>query len=119
MKNINPSEFQFPMSRAMAVASLACFVSLIFIHWVARPAVEMLGVWWVELLVYGSIPIFATFIILYRSNWHREVTGVPRTCSLLLLSCVILGVLLFLLGVSVLAVSLFSSALQARGGGTR
>jgi hypothetical protein len=117
MKSINPSEFQFPMPRAIAVASLACFVSLIFIYWVARAAVEMLGVWWAELLVYGSVPIFATFIILYRSNWHQEVTGMPRTCYLLLVSCLILGALLFLLGVSVLVVSLFTSAIPARAGG--
>lgn len=32
-----------------------------------------------------------TFVVLYRSDWHREITGVARTGSLLLLSGVILG----------------------------
>lgn len=89
--NEQTPEVQSPLQRVIVIASIACFVSLTFIYWVARPAVELLEVRWVELLVYAIIPISVTFIILYRSCWHREITGAARTCSLLLLSCIILG----------------------------
>jgi hypothetical protein len=89
--NEQTPEVQSPFQRAMVMASIACFVSLIFFYWVARPAVVRLEVRWAELLVYAIIPISVTFIILYRSCWHREITGAARTCSLLLLSCIILG----------------------------
>jgi hypothetical protein len=84
------SEVQSPLQRAVVFASLACFGSLTFIYCVARPAVELLEARWAELLVYAIIPIAVTFIILYRSCWHREITGVARTSSLLLISGLIL-----------------------------
>jgi hypothetical protein len=80
-----------PLQRVFAIASIACFASLMFIYWVASPAVKLLEVRWVELLVYAIIPLSVTFIILYRSCWHREITGAARTCFLLLLSCAILS----------------------------
>jgi len=89
--NEQAPEVQSPLQRNIAIASIACFVSLIFIYWVASPAVELFEVRWVEFLVYAIIPISVTFIFLYRSCWHREITGAARTCSLLLLSCIILG----------------------------
>jgi hypothetical protein len=89
--NEQTPEVQSSFQRAIVIASIACFVSLIFFYWVARPAVELLEVRWVELLVYAIIPISVTFIILYRSSWHREIIGAARTCSLLLLSCIFLG----------------------------
>jgi hypothetical protein len=89
--NEQTAEVLSPSQRSLVVASIACFVSLTFLCWVARPAVELLQVRWIELLVYAIIPITVTFIMLYRSCWHREITGAARTCSLLLLSCLILG----------------------------
>jgi hypothetical protein len=47
--------------------------------------------WIYKLLVYAAVPIAVTFIVLYRSDCHREITGAARTCSLLLLSGAILG----------------------------
>ncbi len=111
-----PAGFQFPLPHGVGLASLACFVSLIFVYWIARPAVERLEVWWVEWLVYAFIPLAVTFIILYRSGWHREIAGVRRTGSLLLLSCAILGVLLLAVGISVLVVSICSMSLPMAGG---
>jgi cytochrome bd-type quinol oxidase subunit 2 len=111
-----PSEFQFPLPRVIVIALLACLVSLLFIYWAARPVVERLEVWWVEWLVYALIPIAVTFIILYCSSWHREITGAARTCSLLLLSCVILGGLLFAIGISVFVVWFCSQSLPKAGG---
>jgi hypothetical protein len=91
-------EAQPPLQRAMVMASLACFVSLTIFYWVARPAVELLEVRWFELLVYALIPMAVTFIILYRSCWHREITGAARTCSVLFLSCFILSSELIAIG---------------------
>jgi hypothetical protein len=84
-------EVQSFSKRAIIIASSVCFASSICFYWIARPAVSQLQVLWMELLVYAIIPISVTFIVLYRSYWHREITGVARTCSLLLLSCIILA----------------------------
>lgn len=93
------SEIQSPLQRDMVIASIACFVSLLAIYSVARPAVELLEIFWEELLAYAVIPISVTFIILYRSCWHREIIGLARTCSLLLLSSLILFGVMLAIGV--------------------
>jgi len=59
-------------------------------NWVARPMVEKLEVDWAVLLVDTLVTIAVTFVSLYRSCWHPEITGAARTISLLLLSCLIL-----------------------------
>jgi hypothetical protein len=92
-------DVQSPLQRTIVVASIACFVSSLSFYWIARRTVELLEVDWVQWLVYGIIPITVTFIILYRSCWHPEITGAARTGSLLLLSCVILGGVLLAIGV--------------------
>ena len=100
MENDGPiSDVQSPLQRAVVFACLACFGSLTFIYWAARPAVERLEVRWAEFLVYAVIPIAVTFIILYRSCWHREIAWVARTGFLLLLSCLILMGVLLAIGV--------------------
>jgi hypothetical protein len=88
--NEQTPEVQSPLQRDMIVASFGCFVSLIFFYLVARAAVALFEDWWIKLLAYAIIPLSVTFIILYRSCWHREIVGVARTLSLLLISCVIL-----------------------------
>ncbi len=90
-ENEQTPEVQSPLRRDIVIASTASFVSLIIFYCAAKPAVSQLQGWWVELLVYAIIPISVAFIILYRSCWHREITGAARTCSLLLISCMILG----------------------------
>lgn len=90
---------QSPLQRVIILASLACFGSFTFVYWVARPAVELLEVRWAEFLIYAAIPISVTFMILYRSCWHREIARAARACSLLLLSSVILVGVLFAIGV--------------------
>lgn len=97
-ENEQPSEVQSPLQRAVVMASLACFISLAFVYGVARPAVELLGIPWVEGLVYALIPVAVTFVILYRSCWHREIMGAARTCSVLLFSCIILAGVLMAMG---------------------
>ena len=69
---------------------LVCFAAFVFMNWVARPMVEKLEVDWAVLLVDMLVPISVTFVSLYRSCWHPEITGAARTFSLLFLSCFIL-----------------------------
>ena|ERR1039457_5281358 len=106
-ENEQTTEVQSPLRRDIVIASIASLVSLIIFFCAARPAVSKLQDWWAELLVYALIPISVAFVILYRSCWHREITGAARTCSLLLISCMILGGDLIAVGaVLCLAVSL-------------
>jgi hypothetical protein len=91
---VQPSSEQF-----VVIASIARLVSSLFSYWIARRAVELLEARWVQWLVYAIIPIIVTFIILYRSCWHSEITGAARTCSLLLLSSIILIGMLFVIGI--------------------
>jgi len=90
----SPSEVSSPVGLAL----LACVASFGLVYALARPLVGRLSVWWIELWVYALVPVTVTFIILYRSQWHPEITGVARTCSLLLLSCVILGGIILAVG---------------------
>ena len=89
--NEQTPEVQSPLQQTIVFASIACFVSLMLLYWVARPAIEMLDVRWVKLLVYAIIPISVTFIVLYRSYWHREISRTARACQVFLLSCTVLG----------------------------
>ena len=110
--NEQTPEAQSPLQHAFAIASVACFASLLIVCWAARPAADWLATTWAGLLVYAIIPISVTFIILYRSCWHREILGAARTCRLLLLSCAILagvsvatGVMLFILSFGLMAMT--------------
>lgn len=111
-----PSGFQFPLPRSVAVASLACLLSLMVVYWIAKPVVAQLEVWWMELLVYSVVPVSLTFVILYYSNWHQEQTGAVRTCSVLALSCLILGVLLLTIGISFAALWLYAASIPKGAG---
>jgi carbon starvation protein CstA len=92
MNDNEPSaEIQSPLQRVFVVASLACFISLIISYLAARTAVNLLAVPWVTMLVYAFVPMAVTFVILFRSCWHREFSAAIRTYYLLLLSCVITG----------------------------
>lgn len=102
-QNEQPSEVQSPIG----VASFVCFVSLAFVYLTARPVVSRLQVWWAELLVYAFIPILATFIILYRSCWHREMARVARTPFLIWLSCVIFGGVTIFIGIIIILAFVF------------
>jgi hypothetical protein len=89
---------QSPAEQAVIGGSIICFISLIIIYCIVERALDGLGMHWIELLFYGIIPIFSTFLFLYLSCWHPEISGVIRVCSLLLLSCVILAEVFFFVG---------------------
>jgi hypothetical protein len=80
-----PSKLQPPYG----IAIFASIASLAVVHFVFKSAIAWLEVWWVELFVYAFIPVSIIFVILYRSCWHRELTGATRTFSLVGLSSVI------------------------------
>lgn len=84
-------ELQSRAQRAGIIAAFACLACSGYLFWVASPAVELLGVWWAELLVYTLIPIALTFTILHGSDFHREMARVARTSFLFLVSCLIFG----------------------------
>jgi hypothetical protein len=85
------SEIQSPVQRAVILAVFTCFISLALIYWATRPVVNLIKIPWIEFLAYALGPLAVTFMILYRSGWHREIFGAKRTCTLLLLSFAILG----------------------------
>lgn len=80
-----------PLSRILRIGSLACFVSAMGFYGVAHFFVSRLQVWWMEALIYTLVPLSVTFVVLYRSCWHREISGAQRTSRLLALSCAIVG----------------------------
>jgi hypothetical protein len=80
-----------PLSRILRIGSLTCLVSALAFYEVAHAFVSRLQVWWMEAIIYAVVPLSVTFVVLYRSCWHREITGAARTSRLLLLSCAIVG----------------------------
>ncbi len=105
MNNIGQtSEVQTPLQQVLVRASIAAFACLALLYCLARPAVGLLESRMAELLVYSIIPVTIIFVFLYRSCWHREITGVLRTCSLFGLSFLVFAceliVILFLFGIA-------------------
>lgn len=91
-------EVQSPAQRAGIIAAGACLACSAYLFWVVSPAVELLGAWWAELLVYTLIPITLTYTILHGSKFHREMAGAVRTSFLFLVSCLIFsGTFLFMM----------------------
>jgi len=80
-------------------AIFACIVSFVLIHWTALCMAPWIQVWWTELLVNPLIPMMLIFIILYRSRCRREVIGITRILSLLLLSVIIFAGTIIFFGV--------------------
>jgi hypothetical protein len=85
--------------QSMVIVWLGCFISLTGFYWITRPLMLRLQIWWAELLIYSIVPISVTFILLYRSCWHSELSGWARTYYVLALSCVILAVELIFIGI--------------------
>jgi hypothetical protein len=50
-------------------------------------------------LLDSIVPISVTFILLYRSCWHSELSGWARTCCVLALSCITLAIELIVIGI--------------------
>ena len=118
MNNHEPApNSQSPPPECIGIASFACLMALVFFYWYAGPAVRALDVWWAKWLVYACIPILVSFIILYRSGWHREMIGLARTWRLFLLSCAILVGVYFAIGAMLVVAAYGLSSMQSHVGG--
>jgi len=101
-----PPEAQSPV-QASAVAALGSFL---FIYCLDAGIVSALKVWWAQLLVYGFVPVLLSFIILFRSSWHREFTSGVRTLLASLMSCVIfVGILAGIVVAMVLVIIVYTA----------
>ena len=94
-------QVEFPSKRATVVASLICFFVLIGSYWLESPLVAMVEERWARFLVYAILPVAITFIVLYRGGWHSEITGLARTCVLVVVSWVILAGVVLVVGIMV------------------
>ena len=103
-----------PEQRAMSMATMVCFVALIFTYLATRHFTTGVPLGWSELVVLLSFPAAVTFAVLYRSHWHQEITGVSRTCSLLALSCVI--AVCEMIGMAVMSLIAFCCLVAVSGG---
>ena len=102
-----PAEVQSPTQRAGIIASCACLACSAYLFWVISPALDSLGAWWAELLVYTLLPIALTFTILHGSDFHREMAEAARTPFLFLISCLIFGGTFFFMVVLVFCACAF------------
>lgn len=100
--NINESpEVQSPTQREVILITLACAWCLAYLMGIASPAVEMLRVWWAEMLIYALVPLALTFTLLCSSHIHRELSSSRRLVVLFGDAVLIFGgVLFFLLAVA-------------------
>jgi hypothetical protein len=112
---------RFHFERMVVIASLACFFTLMFLYCAARPAASPFHIWWIELPACTFIPVAVAYLVLYRSGWRREIAGAARACSVLRLSCLILGGELLAVGIllciAVLGVCMAQVGLGAISGG--
>lgn len=109
--------FEVPFQPVIALAALVCTASLTIIFLITRPVVQRIGVWWIELLVYSTVPVLLTLVILGRSGFHREAAGLARVRTLLLTTFFIWTVVLIVIGGSLFIEVLFSNGVFPRGGG--
>jgi hypothetical protein len=101
------------------IAGLACLMCLPIIYLATRPVIWWLHVSWIGwplLALFTILPLSVTFIILYCSAWHQEWSRIRRIVSVVLSSCVIFGVDLFLLILLVIAGSLVVGLARVMGG---
>jgi hypothetical protein len=109
------NEGQSPAQRAGLVAWLACLLCLASLFFFAKPAVDLMEIWWEQLLIFALVPTLTAFFILFLSSVHREMKIVRRIFFLLLLALLDFGaVLLF---TALVALVLFSFAHLGSGHG--
>ena len=94
-------------SSPIGLATFLCLALFGLIYGATRPLVTRIGIGWLEFLLYALLPLAATFTILYRSAWHREMAAVRRTGYLVLTSGLILCSDLVLIGIMLAALSIF------------
>lgn len=91
---MNDNEIVDEKTPPFMIAGLACLMCLPIIYLTTRLLIWLLHVQWLAwplLAVWALVPIAVAFVVLYRSEWHREWSKVRRVFSILLSSCIILG----------------------------
>lgn len=87
-----------PLFLMAGIASLLC---LPVVYLATRPLIWLLQARWAVwplFTLWTFIPVSVAFVVLYRSDWHREWPRVRRIFSMILSSCIIFGVDLLVLG---------------------
>lgn len=101
------------------MAGVACLLCLLLIYLVTRPLIWLLQARWAVwplFTLWTLIPVSVAFAILYRSDWHREWPRVRRIFSMILSSCIIVGVDLLVLGFLVVMGCLIMGLGRVMGG---
>jgi hypothetical protein len=101
------------------MAGLACFFCLPAIFLATRPLIWLLHISWLMwplFAIWTFVPVSAAFAVLYRSGWHREWPRARRIFSMILSSCIIFGVDLFLLIFLIVGVCLIMGLGRVMGG---
>jgi heme/copper-type cytochrome/quinol oxidase subunit 3 len=110
--NEQSPKFELPVPRVVGLAAIACFASLTGIYFIASSTSNTVGSGWAKLLIYAPLPLFVTFTILYRSDWHRQSRGAARMASLLVVSGLILAGVLAAIAVAVCVAGFYSIAVR-------
>ena len=104
---LNEPEPPITVSSPIGLAAFLCLAVFGLIYWATRPLVMRIGNGWVEFLAYALLPLAATFTILYRSAWHREMAAVKRAGYLAVTTGLILCSDLVLIGILLATLSIF------------
>lgn len=99
------------------LAGILCMASLAVIFLAARllaGSTHRLYEWLFPIF-FISGPLATAFLVLHRSSWQRELPAKRRAVSILLRSCVIVGVVLFVVLLMLLAMAFLASQEVSRG----
>jgi hypothetical protein len=112
--NLNQaSEIQSRAQREGVLAALACLGCSGLMFGIVAPALQRLHLGWAESLVSVAIPLGVTFVLLYGSSIHREMTRLTRSAYLLLISVMIFTGTALFFG----AIAFFATAFANMGRG--
>jgi len=99
----------------IGIAGFVCLLCFVVTCWISRLLENLYNGSWVYGLLSISFPLSVTFIILYRSSWHRELPTVTRILSMVLSAFIIFGVVLLVSGLLVAAFCVFVSGSMVSG----
>jgi hypothetical protein len=91
------------------LAGVACLVTIAVIHYATEPLLSQYFASSVRLLIYLAAPLAVASVILYRSSWHRDLPRLRRVFSVILSSCLVLGVALLFVGLAEFMILFFVS----------
>jgi hypothetical protein len=101
------------------IAGFACLVCLPILYFATRPIIWMVHAAWLEwalLALFTAVPTSVAGIILYCSAWHEEFSKARRLASVIFSSCLIFGVDLLFIGLTVIIACLVAGLSRVMGG---